>query len=530
MANKSGKLHENEFPVKEIFLSKGLPENKSVEFLSFLLKDTEQSNLQNIEEKLLQKIIEKVEMIPLGIKKVASTLRNQPQITIKKLLNDEFLLKDKIIHELSENNYKHLREEERHILAALAIYNRPTSTTAIAMVSNLLDNSHTNNLDYTEDILNQLNLNHWIDYSHEAEGWQMHEIDEEVIVSQVSEKDLLRMHKCAAKFYGDISLPEEQWLTIADVETLLWKFEHLIKAQQHRKAARLLNKIDFQSPPKSSYLFNWGQVELAKNLRENLIPFLKNKKLKWKNWHQLGLAYTRLGLMKEATRAHKKALTLSKKFNSKNKKGISLMYLGLVQYHLHEFKNAINLYKKALSVNKETAIEGNNLGHLGKSLAMLDKLKKSIPYLKKAIEINQFHKDRRSESFWLGELGEIYQKANSLLEAESYLLKAIKLAAEIGDTQIEVYHLHNLGEIYKRRDEIEKSVDFYNEAIEKAKAIGDIWNLIISYWELALLYEQRNSKLAKETISKCVSYAEKVQHPALPKYRDKLESTLNSQI
>ena len=337
------------------------------------------------------------------------------------------------------------------------------------------------------------------------------------------------LHRRAADYFREIAADQENWKSFRVIEPQLFEFEHRMLAKDTLTAAKLMNELDFQFPPKTSYLFTWGNVQRAKEMRARLVPLLVDEELCWMNFYQLGLAYTRLGEISDAIAAHENALALAESIGVQDKIGATLLYLGLAHFHNSAFEQAIQYYLQALPLNKDTNLEGNTLGHLGNAYAAMGRFEDGIEYLEKAIELNKSQQAKRSEAFWLGRLGdtyikraiEYYDKAIELIE------QGVEISRDIGDKQIEIYHLISLGDLYSQRSQRSKAVEFFRTAIELAQEIGDRWNEVISAWKLGLLYEDSDPARAMILMSERVAYERENEMPDLAQHENKLKEVEN---
>ncbi|MCA9902968.1 MAG: tetratricopeptide repeat protein [Anaerolineae bacterium] len=331
------------------------------------------------------------------------------------------------------------------------------------------------------------------------------------------------LHKRAAEYYRQMRVSQSEWKSLNSVEPQLIEFEHLLLAGDYSQAAQLMNEIDLQLPPKTSFLFGIGHIERAQLMREQLRDRQLEPDMQWMNLYQLGLAHTRLGNLDQAQAAHQQGLQVAEALADLEKQGISLVYLGLVYYHLQHFDQAIETYQRALPLNAGKQIEGNNLGHLGNAYAGLGQLTEAVPYLERAVDLNRQLDDKRSLAFWLGRLGDVHRRLSQqhLERATRNIEDGIAIASQIGDSTVEVYHLRSLGAMYAQSGQDERAIETFERALVAAQTIGDRWNEALISWELGLLYELKDTTRAIILMSHLLEYEREHNLPELADHERK---------
>jgi tetratricopeptide (TPR) repeat protein len=499
---------------KRIYLDEGLPEADAVDMLRDLDPNSE-FGLRDAPYDTLLTAVRLVHGVPRALEIIASILAHDPFTSIEELLSLEHLFHHReFVEALVRENYRRLDQDGRYVLEALSVFKRPVSRNAIDFVLEPFVPGIAIN-----DVINRLIVTHTLSHDRQSKTISLHPIDRDFIYSQLPEQtqtddqDLYsrtKLHMRAAEYYRNLmnDTSRNEWTSLNSIEPKLIEFEHLLLASDYVHAANLLEDIDLQLPPKTSFLFGIGHVERAQLMREQLRDKPLNPYMQWINLYQLGLAHTRLGNLEKAEVAHQQGLKIAELLGDTEKQGISLVYLGLVYYHLQLFEQAIQTYQIAIPLTRGTAIEGNNLGHLGNAYAGLGQLQEAIPPLEHAVALNRQIDDKRSLSFWLGRLGDVFRRLSRqhFEKATRYVEDGIAISGEIGDNQVQVYHLRSLAAIYSQFGQDVKGIETYERALMAAQTIGDRWNEALISWELGLLYEEKDTARAIILMSHLLEY------------------------
>ncbi|HLX40326.1 MAG TPA: tetratricopeptide repeat protein [Ktedonobacteraceae bacterium] len=502
---KKEMIHHNQ----AVAILEGLPDKEAIELLCSF-DPTGESGLRDAPHEKLLRIVQLVKGVPRALEVVASILANDPFTTLDELLmENSIFVHDRFVEELVKENYERLDNGSQLVLEALAVYTYPV---LVAAIDYLLE-PFVQGLQVPL-ILRRLIQTHVVSVDRSSKTVVLHPIDHDYIHSRLpktGDYNHRSLEKRAASYYTHLRLPKEQWVSLSDIEAQLREFEHLVHAEEYEAAAQLINTIDLQISPASSYLFQWGHVKRARDMRERLMHKIQTPELQWINWYQLGLAYTRLGETEKAIYAHNHAVDIARRLRDTSKEGISLIYLGLVYFHKEMYDQAIEYFQQALPMNHNKPIEGNNLGHLGNAYASIGQIDVALDYLQRASNLCRDIGDQRSEAFWLGRLGDAYHQSGHLEEAMASLQQALTLTQIIGDKQIKVYHLSSLGDIYVSLKQFDEAINLYREAISLAHEIGDQLNKAMISWNLGLLYADKDLAQAIALMSARVEYEKELQ-------------------
>ncbi len=191
----------------------------------------------------------------------------------------------------------------------------------------------------------------------------------------------------------------------------------LLDVKDWKNASRVLEHVDFQMPPGSSWLFLAGRQNLTIEFREALRDRLEDRSLRQQNLFQLGLGYIRAGRHEEAADALGLARSLG---GSPQMRAAIAMYTGLCLVREGDLDRGEAELEAARGLAAGTRLEGNVHGHLaslrvrrlrasGGDRPPPQDVQEVVEALyRRAIELNGrgTRPDRRCEVFWRKEWGE----------------------------------------------------------------------------------------------------------------------------
>ncbi len=119
--------------VRHIPLREGLPEGDAVALLRDFDGDG-RLGLRDAPEADLRRAVQLTQGIPRALEILAGILDRDPTLTLTELLADETVFGEQVMEGLIAAGYERLGEEERRVMEALAVYNRPVAATAIAFL------------------------------------------------------------------------------------------------------------------------------------------------------------------------------------------------------------------------------------------------------------------------------------------------------------------------------------------------------------------------------------------------------------
>jgi tetratricopeptide (TPR) repeat protein len=366
-------------------LRDGLPEADAMA----LLRDLDPQGtrgLRDAPEADLRRAAELTRGIPRALEMLAGILDRDPTASLPRLLADERLFGAQVVEALVAEGYRRLGEDERRIMEALAVFDRPVADTAVAY----LLHPWLPGLDAPAGLRRLIN-GYFVNANRLTGEYSLHPLDREYAYDHLPEEEAAlekgaeekkppqwsgeryeepgeaytrrNLELRAAEFYASIRKLESEWKTIADLAPQLAEFEHRVRTGDYDGACRVLEPIDFD------YLFIWGYYALLAEMREKLQGHLASLDLQETNLGSLGSAYYTLGQMGRAIEFYSQALAIADEIGDRSPKGQYLSDLGATHYSLGQWKRAIEFYERALTIASEVhdeRIESRCLGGLGR--------------------------------------------------------------------------------------------------------------------------------------------------------------------
>jgi tetratricopeptide (TPR) repeat protein len=456
-------------------LREGLPEEEAVA----LLRDLDPQGalgLRDAPEDDLHRAVRLTQGIPRALEILAGILHEDPTASLPKLLADEDTFGAEVVERLVAEGYRRLGEDERRIMEALAVFDRPVEETAIAY----LLYPWFPGLDVRAG-LRRLVSGYFVSVNRVTSEYSLHPLDRDYAYRQIPDEiergegrgegyTRRSLELRAADFYAGLRKSESEWKTIDDLAPQLAEFEHRVRAGDYDGAYRVLDSID------SKYLYMWGHYTRLVELRESILGRLTDPGSRVTTLHSLGNAYRALGQFEWAIELYKESLVIIRETSDRlREKAAILGSLGRAYSALGQIKRALKLYEEALDIackisNRKE--EGIQLGHLGLAHYALGQVKRAIAYYEQALTIAREIDDQQGEGDYLASLGRAYHGLGQVERAIQYYEKALTIAREIGDRRGEGFNLVTLGSAYRALGQVERAIQYYEEALTIARETG----------------------------------------------------------
>jgi hypothetical protein len=200
---------------RSIPLREGLPEDEAVALLRDL--DPEgRLGLRDAPEDDLRRAVRLTQGIPRALEILAGILNQDPTASLPKLLADERLFGEQVVERLVATGHRHLGEDERRVMEALAVFDRPVDETAVAY----LLHPWWPGLDVRAG-LRRLASGYFASTSRVTGEYSLHPLDRDYAYRQIPEEiergeeyTQRNLELRAADFYASIRKPESEWKTI----------------------------------------------------------------------------------------------------------------------------------------------------------------------------------------------------------------------------------------------------------------------------------------------------------------------------
>lgn len=486
----------------ELPLDKGISVSEAAELLR-RLDYSGGLGLREADNELLVDIATRCECIPRTIEILVGTLLQRRTWTINALLSNDSLF-CRLIENPARELYESLdSENDKLVVYALAIYDKPVSSTAIRHVFPSLP---------IDDILDGLVRNYVVSYN--SEEFSLHALDQQYIYHCIHDTEgdysKIKLHNKAAGYFRKIRKAVDEWKSYVDIESQIHEIHHLIKSRNFDSACEILNAIDRE------YLAVWDYYPLIISIREQLLGNIVDRELEELNYGNLGCAYLETGHPEKGLEYYKRALSIAGE--NGNQKGICrwLGNIGVVHIGFKKYVDARNYLEEAIDIARSTRDrrhEGRWLGKLAEINVMTNKtlIQESIESYNKAIEIAKEEDDKRFENIWLLSLGNLYLDQKKIDVAIDYYVKAANVAESNYDLSGKFINLMQAGECHNLLEQYGDQKRYYTEALEIAKKVESTQTeieLLISLG--ALCYSMKDGRQAIAHYQDALVLAEKI--------------------
>jgi tetratricopeptide (TPR) repeat protein len=458
-------------------LREGLPEDDAVA----LLRDLGPQGTLGLRDALeddLRRAARLTRGIPRALEILAGILDQDPTASLPKLLADEAAFGVRVVEQLVAEGYQRLGEDERRVMEALAVFDRPVDETAIVY----LVHPWFPGLDVRAR-LRHLVSSYFVGASRVTGEYSLHPLDRDYAYRQLPEDEQPALSEVegpeaynrrhlelrAADFYASIRKPESEWKAIDDLAPQLAEFEHRVRAGDYGGACQVLDSIDHD------HLNRWGHYTRIVELREKLIGQRTDPALQAASLSSLGRAYRALGQNKPAIKLYEMALAIAREIGDRRTEGDRLGSLANAYFALGQVERAIQLFEGALTITREIGDreqEGRHLSNLGFVYRVIGQIVQAIELYTEALAITREIGDRAEEGRHLGNLGSAYRDLGQVDQAIKLYEEALASAREIGYRREEGVELGNLGDAYCDLGQVVRGVKFYEEALAITREIG----------------------------------------------------------
>jgi len=167
---------------RTILLDEGLPDEDASSLLHEL-DPQGRLGLHNASREDLQRIIRLTQGIPRALELVAGILDHDPTANLPRLLADERLWGEEVVETLVAGGYSRLRSDDRRVMEALAVFDRPVEEKAIAY----LLRPWFPNLDI-RDSLRRLIGSYFVSTNRSSGEYSLHPLDREYAYRQLPQQ------------------------------------------------------------------------------------------------------------------------------------------------------------------------------------------------------------------------------------------------------------------------------------------------------------------------------------------------------
>ena len=195
--------------------------------------------------------------------------------------------------------------------------------------------------------------------------------------------------------------------------------------------------------------------------------------------------------------------------NTDNKEKISTLYnsLGIVSKELNEYDRAIDYYNKALEVVTENNIYNKEnlkaiyLGNIGVLYQKQEEHKKALVFFNEALKDKNLKTENpQVYSNILDNIGFSKLKMNDYNNTETELKKALFIRDSLKSTSYQILSLNHLSEYYYNLKDTIAAISFSNKAIKTAKKSGVAIDVVNALEQASLVDKKNASRYSKEYI------------------------------
>jgi tetratricopeptide (TPR) repeat protein len=477
-----------------ISLDNGLPSDYAISLLRKLDPDG-RFGIRDASEIILEDIACRCQYIPRTLVTLVSTIRNQETWNLDTLKTNESLLSE-IIEYPARVLYASLpSENERFVMQALAVFNKPVPSEAVKSILPGLP---------IDQILSELFKNYVVNHDH-GQFW-LHPLDQQYAYNQIfdqgSKYSKPVMHSLAADYYQSLPCPpKDKRSSLEDVGPILDAIEHLLLAGRIEDAVALFIDSGLHED-----LYWWGYCLLLKDFCRKFLHLDVPSKWKIVLHTQLGKVQRNMGNLEESRKTYENALSLLDSSIERKYEIALYIALGDIYFYLNDINRSLIYHREAerlLSTNPNPTLQSENTGDMANIMWLKGEYKQAQEMYKLAIDYSRKAKNKIHEGIWNGGLGNIYASligsngnTTDRDKAVSYYLKAIEIAKESNDRRHESHWNGILGSFYLKIGEYELAEKHLKVALSISYKINYGRMLSTQVQLLTTLYDERIRRLS----------------------------------
>lgn len=495
---------------RTVLLDKGLPDDDA----AILLRELDPEGdlgLRDADEGLLRKAAQLCFGFPRALEAIAGLITSDQRLTLESLLSDTQLFNEYVVENLVAEHYHRITGDERRVLEALAVYNRPVPFLALKyLVSGFFPD-----IEVTRN-LSSLVSSYFITHIRGRDSYDLHPIDRYHAYVQIPEEgdyNKRACHRRAAYFY--LSLSDELRGGKPFAERILWDLTAQLQwadalgyAVEHLFAAQAWQDImQTPEPIKAFYLarFNWGYIQESFGLCRRLLDAarLAGEERGEAEWlHDWAVVNQRLKDYQSAKEACLQGLEITRRTGQVELEGHLLHRLAATMRIEGKYKDAKRYFEESVAVKER---------HGGKAVALytrteLASLLEDEGALNKVLEI---HEGCLKDAYNIGDytgivavrrnIARVLRKQGAYERAERLCLEIFPDARQLGDELWVARVLQETARIaFAKRDQV-RAQDFFDESRELAERTSAMRELAEIYADMGLLEHEKGNIGASRT-------------------------------
>jgi tetratricopeptide (TPR) repeat protein len=487
---------------RTVALHGGLPESDAIALLRAYDPDGE-LGLRDAADDVLQEAAASCYGIPHALQVIRRLLSpHGSTLSLEEIIQNPARFRGEVVESLLAEYFRQIPEEQRRVLEALAIYNRPVDIPAVRYLLEPFGAA-----ERAQPCLQDLRLHFAVTYRNDCKAFELLPIDSQYLYEAIPERggaySRHALHERAAGYYASRRKPAEERQALPDLDAELEQFRHLRKAARYDEACRVLNEID-------ETLKAWGHYGLIRNLRTVLKNNVSEPRLQVANLNALGYSMIRLREVEAAVALLEEALRIARTHVDREGEGEVLNTLGIAALAHWDIGAAIHFYQQAVEIAEEQCA-GRNLGILlsnfGEANAHRGAIDTAMQMCRRGIEIGERIGDAKVWRANVNDLGLAYLQTGDTATARHWLTQALASARHHASRHSEAVCLGRLGRCAALEGDFDAAIRYAVEAIEIQRASGNLWGVAVALPALGRAYQHAgNAEAARAAYEEAIGF------------------------
>ena len=311
--------------------------------------------IRDMAEEQLARAVRRTYGIPDSLKKLAGLLKKEPFSSPDELL-DKF--ENDVVGGLMQESYRHLEDNERRVMEALATFGRPVPLIAVQFMAAGFQPGLS-----VDAVLRRLIDVHMVTLDRPSRTVSLNPIDQDYVLHQLSDSGN-QAHKAldirAAEYYMQLRTPRDRWQSTVDLDPYLLEFEHRFRAGEYESAAEVLNLIDVE-------FAGWRtHTRRLQALHQRLEGKLADRRLQMLQVYSLGQTYIFLGPFEKAAESFERARSMAREIGDREAERKATGWMGEAARRLGQLEKAIECLAGAVAMMPpDAAVQDSFLLNLG---------------------------------------------------------------------------------------------------------------------------------------------------------------------
>ncbi|MFG3286718.1 trypsin-like peptidase domain-containing protein [Streptomyces sp. NPDC048111] len=300
-------------------LSEGLSPAEAAALLRELDRDGSLGIAELSDDELLHAAVH-VHGVPRALELLIGALADDAVLlpTLQDVLKD-FTRRHDVVADLAQDRYKRLDERAHAVLGVLAALRTPVPQSAVEEILSGLDPELP-----AAPVLISLVRRHLVSVDRAHRTFALHPLDAEIAYGRMPRHGPHRrqtVEREIASWYGRQTRPRGEWRTLEDIEPNRRRFDHLVRAEDHDAAARVLCDI-------SEWLVWHGSVLAAVSMHLAVEGRIRDERVRLAHAVAYGHARLSAGPMEQAVRLFGEAAALAERLDDRPALQSALFGLG----------------------------------------------------------------------------------------------------------------------------------------------------------------------------------------------------------